>query len=127
MAKKYIGHVHATVTIYTIFSLPSLINWCINNEIELKFYTVHQDNLNPALLPMKEKDKILSKFKRLNLPSEVQEEVVRYLKSLLHTFNNPNLAIEFKKRTTKLDKIRNQSFIDIVPELKDWYLSIKGD
>ena len=127
-AKKYIGHVHATVTIYTIFSLHLLIKWCINNDIPFSLYGVHQDRLNPAVLPHSEKQKVLENFKNLELPTEeAQENVVNFLKSFLRPLGTPSLHKRFKKDTIMIDKKRNQSFIEVVPELKDWYLSIKGE
>ena len=127
--KEYVKEIHTTVTIYTIFSLPKLIEWCINNKINIKFYSVSQDFLNPALLPQTEKNKILILFKGLKLSSDLRKELIQnFIRPFRYTFNNSEELIkQFKKYTDNLDKIRNQSFINIVPELKDWYLSIKGD
>ena len=127
-ADNFIDYIHATVTIYTIFSLPKLINWCINNEIELKFFYVGQPFLNPVSLPKDIKIKIFNLFKNLDNISEKLQKEIRdaLLKPLLHNrADYKKLNGEFKRYTKNLDKIRDQSFEIIVPELKDWYLSIK--
>ena len=127
-ANKFVDYIHATVTIYTIFSLPKLINWCINNEIELKFFYVGQPFLNPVSLPKDIKIKIFNLFKNLDNISEKLQKEIRdaLLKPLLHNREDyKKLNGEFKRYTKNLDKIRDQSFEIIVPELKDWYLSIK--
>ena len=127
-ANKFVDYIHATVTIYTIFSLPKLINWCINNEIELKFFYVGQPFLNPVSLPKDIKIKIFNLFKNLDNISEKLQKEIRdaLLKPLLHNREDyKKLNGEFKRYTKNLDKIRDQSFEIIVPELKYWYLSIK--
>ena len=71
---------------------------------------------------------MLENFKNLELPTEeAQENVVNFLKSFLRPLGTPSLHKRFKKDTIMIDKKRNQSFIEVVPELKDWYLSIKGE
>ena len=39
--------------------------------------------------------------------------------------NRADLEIEFKKMTSILDRSRNENFTSVVPELADWYDSIK--
>tara|TARA_R100000008_G_scaffold10314_1_gene5191 strand:- start:2862 stop:3950 length:1089 start_codon:yes stop_codon:yes gene_type:complete len=127
-AYEFIDYVHVTVSIYTIFSLPKLINWCINNNIEIRFFYVGQVYLNPVSLPKDIKLNIINLFKSLeNVSDKLQLEIRdSLLKPLLSNVKDiQTLNIEFKNHTERLDKIRNQSFIKVVPELKNWYLAIK--
>ena len=129
-ADNFIDYIHATVTIYTIFSLPKLINWCINNNIELRFFYVSQPFLNPVSLPRDIKIKIFNLFKNLeNIPTKLQIEIKNSLLSpLLYNHDNyTKLNVKFKRHTQNLDNLRDQSFEKTVPELRDWYLNIKGE
>ena len=121
--RDFIQDIHCCVSIYTIYHLPDLINWCIKNNFIIKFYAVGQKWLQIDTLPANLKQDILARFKTLSPNSEdLAKQIVSLLKSLQ---NNPgNLKtynLQFKKNTENLDRLRNQSFVKVNPQFKDWY------
>ena len=121
--REYIKDIHCCVSIYTIYHLPDLINWCMKYNFDIKFYAVGQKWLQIDTLPHSLKQDILAKFKLLSPDNEdLAKQIVSLLKSLQ---NNPgNLKtynLQFKNSTEYKDNIRNQSFVEINPQFKDWY------
>ena len=122
--KDYVKDIHCTLTIYNIFHIPKLIKWCIDNNFIIRFYYVGQLAESPLTLPESEKQKVMNEFKSLkNLSEDLSKEIRdSLLKPLQKTPGNlQNLNLQFKSKTERLDNLRNQSFIKINPQFKDWY------
>ena len=46
---------------------------------------------------------------------------LEYIINQLHRPHNPYLAMKFINTTEKLDKIRNETLVDVIPEMREIY------
>jgi len=126
--KDYLSYVHATLTIYTIFSIGDLLRWGLEHDIEIQFYFVSDSSLNPNFLPINKKHELINKLTdEFKNEKTILKGLRKYVfKPLLYEPKNKDKAHrEFKEKTI----INNREspilkFPDFVPELKSWYDSI---
>jgi MoaA/NifB/PqqE/SkfB family radical SAM enzyme len=129
--KDYIDQIHCTITIYNIFGIPELIKWAIKNDFgtKLKFFYVAQMYVSPISLDKQYKTMIINKFRTIfpQLSKNFQLQIINEIFKPMLNNNciNEELNRQFKIHTTNKDLLRNNSFTDTVPELKEWYEEIK--
>tara|TARA_E500000318_G_scaffold111926_2_gene132710 strand:+ start:137 stop:1462 length:1326 start_codon:yes stop_codon:yes gene_type:complete len=133
----------ATTTIFTILHLTEHVDYMMN-KVGVKPYHLHLNNVltfpsyyHINILPDEIKEKISNKMdKHLEGMSEKVRKHFDYKYDSIkkYLFSKPDKDIEqirskFKLLTDKLDKGRDESFVEIYPELADWYnsLSPHGD
>jgi len=127
--KNYINFIHCCVSIYNISNITKLINWCVKHNTKIRFFYVSDLWLDAITLPKLEKKLIIEEYKQLkNIPEDLQLEIKNnILVPLLNEVPEKD-RIEnnkkFKGHTKKKDRIRNKSFIEEVPLLKEWYEKI---
>lgn len=128
----------ATTSIFTIMHLTEHIDYMMYN-VGVKPYHIHLNNIltfpshyHINILPDEIKELISNKMDR-HLESMTDhnrkhfdykyESIKKYL------FSKPDMDVEkvrskFKLLTEKLDKGREESFVEVYPELADWYNSL---
>lgn len=131
--KPYIRTISSVIHIMSIYSMTDLISWANSKDITVFGTTlVTPDYLSCQILPLKEKKKILQHYKNyINANKEVLStgqihhilDWLRFLKG--EVSNKKDLQTNFKSITSILDRNRNENFTSVVPELADWYDSIK--
>lgn len=124
--KKHISEIHATPTIYTLFSLGDLFEWGINNNIEVGIYLVDQQSyLHPSILPDNIKTKFIKNISKrfADHPTILSKFENNLFKSLMLKSDVKNID-KFKKKTLINNAHSKTNFPDFVPELKEWFNSI---
>jgi organic radical activating enzyme len=131
--KPYISNLSVVVSILSIYNLPELILWGISKNIYIYGTTLTNPSyLSCQILPEKEKKKLIKyyiKFMETNKSIlnfyyiSHLSNIIRFMKATPN--NREELELQFKKTTSILDKNRKENFNSIVPELADWYDSIK--
>lgn len=125
--KNYIDYIHATPTIYTLFSLGDLFDWGIKNDINVEIYMISQGPLHPSILPKDIKvnyvKQMFIRFKKY--PRIIKQFESAFFKSILkENSNNEELVKQFKRQTIINNQDSHINFPDFAPELKEWYDSI---
>lgn len=125
--KEYVTYIHATVSIYTIYSLEELIQWCVDREVDIKIHFVSQDFLNPNILPKALKEEIASSL--FNRFKNNDKMLLKIKNELLHTLfsqpnNNNQLERQFKRVTEENNLSSRYQFPNYEPRLANWYDSI---
>lgn len=131
--KPYISTLSVVVSILNIYNLTDLILWANSKKLIIYGTTlINPPYLSCQILPEKEKKKIINHYvtfietnKNILNPFYINHisEWLRFMKGTPE--NREALEVKFKKTTSLLDKNRNENFTSIVPELADWYDSIK--
>lgn len=82
--------------------------------------------LGISILSYEEKEKIKIKIKKWIFDNKPSDSLKIRLNNILDFLNvdDSNLSRDFKSYTMKIDKRRDESFVDTFPELRDWYDSI---
>lgn len=129
----YVRNISTVVSILSIYSIPDLMLWTRSKNLSLYGTTlVTPEYYSCQILPDEEKKKIYSYYRSFiekNKKHLTDRDIYHLLDWLRFTKGTPEnkneLESKFKKITTILDKSRSESFVKAVPELKDWYESIK--
>lgn len=129
----YIRSISTVVSILSIYSIPDLMLWSRSKNLSLYGTTlVTPEYYSCQILSEIEKKKIYSYYKDFiekNKQKLSQRDIYHLLDWLRFLKGSPEnkeeLVEKFKKITTILDKSRNENFIEAVPNLKEWYESIK--
>jgi len=131
--RPYIRTISSVIYTMSIYSMTDLILWANSRKITVFGTTlVNPDYLSCQILPKEEKHKILIHYRnflntyREDLSTDQINNILDWLRFLKGEVNNrEELEIKFKKVTSTLDRNRNENFTYTVPELADWYESIK--
>ena len=129
----YITTISSVVSIFTIYSMPDLLLWAKKKSISLFGSTlVSPPSISLQILPKEEKQKILSFYKQFIKENKHKLTVyeINHISDWLRYMmgENPDAEIlqkTFKKNISLLDRSRNENFTAVVPQLADWYDSIK--
>jgi radical SAM protein with 4Fe4S-binding SPASM domain len=129
-------HTSTTVNIWNILYIPQIVDYLMN--IGVPSYAIQLNNIltSPTeyhinILPDFFKQKV--KTDLLNHLSDMDEQtrkifINKYNSIMLFMNESPANINEvqkyFKQKTIRIDKIRNESFVDVFPELKEWFESI---
>lgn len=120
-----------TVTsLYSIYGLPDLLVYIRSKskEAEINLEWCYQPSfLNPQNLPDNEKDKIKELYtnKYDSLVYDADKKILTEVLSILYN-KDPKIIdrdwerLKFISYTNKLDKHRNEKFLDVYPQFKDW-------
>ena len=142
------------VSIYSIYSIPTLMGFAEKNKITLSCQPCFSPIfLSVQSLPVKEKDKI-TKFYNIIKEKNIIENFDYLQRNILdymnreqidsYAYRRPELKDkwtkkgeinpeplknyicneEFKSFNSLLDKVRSQNFIETFPQFKDWYNAI---
>ena len=120
-----------TIVNYAMYDLPNQIKFMIDTykkyNIESNFYTydnlqlrnvvTNPPYLDPIILPKEMKIELIEIYKKSNY--KCLYPIINSLQSTLDHYDDKNWNF-FIKYTDALDKIRNQSLIDVVPQFKKY-------
>ena len=128
----YVETISCVAQIYNIYNIPKLMFYC-KQQYKIDFYPsilTSPEEFSIQILSRKEKNKIIKHYKDFIKNSNYKDWEIKRLLSMLKFMkhepdNKKELQQEFKIRTQFLDQYRNENFIEIVPELAEWYKSIK--
>jgi organic radical activating enzyme len=131
--KPNISNLSVVVSILSIYNLTDLILWANSKKLFIYGTTlVTPSYLSCQILPTNEKEKIIIHYKNFLQANKnilnpfYVNHIADWLRFMKGTpSNREELEIQFKKTTSLLDRNRNENFTSIVPELADWYDSIK--
>jgi organic radical activating enzyme len=131
--KPYINNLSVVVSILSIYNLTDLILWANSKNLNIYGTTLTgPEYLSCQILPDIEKEKIIKYYRKfLETNSSILKpyyisqisDWIRFMKGT--PTNREALEVKFKKITYILDRSRNENFTSVVPELADWYDSIK--
>jgi hypothetical protein len=118
---------------YRLYSIPDLFLWAKSKNIPLYGTTlVGPAHYSCQILPESEKKKVYLYYKsfiekhKKDLTDVDIKHILDWLRFIKGSPDNrEELEINFKKITSILDKSRSESFKEAVPQLADWYDSIK--
>lgn len=126
---KYIDTYSIVSNIYSISSNLDLIRWIksLNKSFNIT-NLVHPKYLSTTVLPKTLKSYIISKYKKeiYTIKNLTDYEINTILDSLKHmnSCDDSYLDNTFKKRNSKSDLFRNESFESVYPEFAEWYNNI---
>jgi organic radical activating enzyme len=131
--KPYIRTISAVIYTLSIYSMPELLLWANSKGIPVFGTTLINPNyLSCQVLPRDEKLKIVKFYKdfldkhKHELHKHQILNILDWLRFLMGSVDNrEELEQKFKSMTSILDRNRNENFTSVVPELADWYDSIK--
>ena len=127
---RYIHTISSVISIYSISSMPDLILWTKKNQLSFFGTTlIGPEDLSVTVLP-KEAKKIINKqyhtflnnYSTLFHKSEISN-ILNWL-SYMNSRDDSYLLPRFKTNCSRMDKFRNESFVDIFPEFAEWYEKI---
>lgn len=131
--RPYITSLSVVVSVLSIYNLTNLILWANSKKLFIYGTTlVTPSYLSCQILPTNEKLKIINHYKKfLQTNKHILDpfyinhisDWLRFMKGT--PSNREDLEKQFKKITSLLDRNRNENFTSVVPELADWYDSIK--
>jgi len=120
------------VSIFNVDRIPEIISYLIDinfikEEYSFSNFTLSQEGnmrdgiYNLELYPIEQRQKI--KEKLLNFSNTYPVNIDEHLRQILEKLDNPeppdkNKIIEFLEDTKKIDKIRNQNLLEVIPELQ---------
>ena len=128
----YVETISCVAQVYNIYNIPKLMFYC-KQQYKVDFYPsilTSPEEFSIQILSRKEKNKIIKHYKDFIKNSNYKDWEIKRLLSMLKFMkhepdNKKELQQEFKIRTQFLDQYRNENFIEIVPEIAEWYKSIK--
>jgi organic radical activating enzyme len=131
--RSHISTLSVVVSILNIYNLTDLILWSNSKNLFLYGTTLtNPEYLSCQILPTIEKEKIINHYKSFLQANKntLNPIYIDYISDWLRFMkgtpsNREELEIQFKKTTSILDRNRNENFTAVVPELADWYDSIK--
>lgn len=108
-------HVTQTVSIFNIYSLDKLSNWLLTTygKIPHHNYVLYPEYLSIAALPVKYKEE-LKEYYWNKLTNHQRDELYAKLKAPF----DPALLEKAREFVSEIDKVRNLSYKDYIPELK---------
>jgi len=127
-----------TVTSVNVFHVPDFMRWKleqgytkINSSKRKPLITHHVAHrpyhMNIQVLPDEIKKDVLKKYTQSMqyFRGDLKEPALNVLNSITNYMNKDSLYDnhwkDFVKRTSELDRIRNQNIVDIVPQFKDYF------
>ena len=127
-----------TVTSVNVFHVPDFMRWKleqgytkINSSKRKPLITHHVAHrpyhMNVQVLPDEIKKDVLKKYTQSMqyFRGDLKEPALNVLNSITNYMNKDSLYDnhwkDFVKRTSELDRIRNQNIVDIVPQFKDYF------
>jgi len=127
-----------TVTSVNVFHVPDFMRWKleqgytkINSSKRKPLITHHVAHrpyhMNVQVLPDEIKKDVLKKYTQSMqyFQGDLKEPALNVLNSITNYMNKDSLYDnhwkDFIKRTSELDRIRNQNIVDIVPQFKDYF------
>jgi len=130
MFKEHIQTVSCVINIYSITSMPDLIIWCKRNGFDFYGSTqIEPSYQKVTCLPKESKQQVLNIYKKFIkeyrpiLTSHDLEQIKNWL-SYMTSADESSQLVSFKQETERVDKLRNESFVDTFPEFASWYESI---
>ena len=127
----YADSISCVVQIYNIYNIPKLLVYCSKNKKNLyPNLLTNPDWLSIQILSNKEKEKIIKYYKlfmkQFPIKNWQAKKLINMLEFMKYTPSNIEIhQSDFKINTQLLDANRNENFCSIVPELEEWYKSIK--
>ena len=124
------------VNIYSVYSIPQLQDFASKRGISISYQPcLYPKFLSIQSLPRKEKLQIVKFYDRVKHAGyiknylDLDQNIIKYmLKEQLDSYILDNATYEcnkeFKKFNKLLDKTREESFIEVFPQFKDWYKEI---
>jgi len=128
--KKYVNTVSCTVSVYSIISTPELIAYLKVHNISTYLSVLDSPKyLECRILPVEFKNKIIKKYQLvLNKISLNAFEIENIKKTMLYfekdIEDKEKLKKSFKTYNEEVDTLNGTSFVNIYPELKEWYEKI---
>lgn len=123
--EKYVDTATSTISVYSLLSFPKLLYFFKKRNIDcFANILVYPKHLDCRILPKELRKDIIFKLKALNfnISSPSVDALINFLETELE--NKDDCLIKFKKYTEALDRLNNTSFVDVYPELKEWYQKI---
>ena len=133
IVKDKVSTISSVISLLSIYSMPDLLLWSMSKNIAIFGTTlIGPRYLSCQILPDTEKDKIIAYYKTFieankdKLSKQQIYNIFDWLRFLKGTIDNrEQLEREFKRITIILDNSRGESFSKTVPQLAEWYESIK--
>lgn len=128
--KEYIHTISAVISIYSISTMPELLLWAKNNNLNVHGTTLIDPSfMSITCLPEKAKKDINNKFKKFLISNyelfNIQElEMIKSWLSFMSAKDDSHLLSDFKKFNTRYDLTRNENFEYTFPEYAEWYKTI---
>ena len=130
LVKKYVNTVSCTVSVYSVISTPELIAYLRSQNVSTYLSVLDSPNhFDCRILPVELKNKIIKKYqlllnKILLNTSEVEniKKTIMYFKKDIE--GKERLQKSFKTYNEEVDGLNGTSFVNIYPELKEWYEKI---
>jgi len=126
-----------TISVYNIMDLDKIIKFIYDNELATDFeinlnnLLVTPEYLSSTILPKHLKieaekgiNKSIENLKNYNMNSGRYSHIESRLQKIIefmYAEDNSHLIPEFQQKTKNLDKIRNENFGEVFPELKEIY------
>jgi molybdenum cofactor biosynthesis enzyme MoaA len=128
-ALPWIYNINCVLSIYSVYTIPELINFCHVAEKELEINPVMgRHNIQSVFnLPDVEKQKIVNHYHKYfeDKPQHLFEQAEKaVLIPLLSNKGDLKTNQAFKQYNTMLDYYRKTNFLETYPEYREWYQSI---
>lgn len=127
-----------TISVLNILDIADIVRFCFDNKFTYK-YNMNLNNLLvtpeyysctilPNHLKVKAEERIIKLIKELDnyneMSSETRNTLISQLEGIVQFMNNKDNSAQipvFKETMKKIDKLRNENFTTIFPELQELY------
>jgi len=116
-------HIVSIVSIMNILHMPDFYKWCVETEFITRgnislYYLSTPEYLNIQGLSQDKKQEVIDKYNTffgeyLNRDIRTRE----HFQAILNYMQDDNITINFRDRILNLDKIRNENFKEVFPEI----------
>ena len=118
------GYLFYTITVFNVFHFPEFYRWWTTSHL-YKFRPVNNQCHTPLfysikILPSYIKEQINDKYNSFDLGLDYKERSSAVL-NYMNSEDNSHMLGKFIKVTKRLDEIRNQSILSIVPQYKELF------
>lgn len=120
-----VGYSQYTTTVYNIFHFPEFYKWWKEASNLTKFVPVPTNCYTPIIyntqiLPKHIKQQVVEHYARFDIDDRFKQRSQGLL-NFMNSQDKSNMLDKFISSTKKLDSIRNQNILDIVPQYKELF------
>jgi radical SAM protein with 4Fe4S-binding SPASM domain len=119
----------SVISVFNLYTIPEFLNYLLENNLfsNDSFHPYFYNIMNPAyysadVIPDNLKKIIINRLTNLNYNQSINNEIKKVIIYLQNSEYNSALREQFINTTTHYDKIRNRSFVNTFPELRELFI-----
>jgi hypothetical protein len=119
----------SVISVFNLFTIPEFLNYLLESKLfsDNNFYPYFYNIMNPNyysadVIPDDLKKIIMNKLNNLNYTQSINKEIQKVITYLQNSNYDPMLRKQFMNTTIHYDTIRNRSFVNTFPELRELFI-----